>query len=825
MDSLVQRCKQNLKSDKPLTSGLSAKEAQQLRTRYSTFQDQLDDNGFIISSNVVLKSLKTPRPYLHMMASSHFRERDQWGSFWDQHRGGFSCVDSILAGKMTSHQDPNYVPTSPASQDVRDFYVHEDGKSWPMFPVAGYEDSKYKNFACTEGLDQFEIQSTSWNIHAQLRVCVHKDQPLEVWKVTLTNSGKAKRSFEWFLRLRINLDSYPAYYFDPRVVCEGLLEEKSLVFISHDKNNKHPRSIFLTSYPSFNGYDMMEESFDDKGLRSPIPIAVQNGRCFNSFGQQPYSGLIAAAQFHAELKAGQTKSWAIAFGKCPQEKAKRKIFLRKIQKEIPRKPEGCFKDITSIWESKVLANAIQTPDQQLNRYFNVWSKYQARGQSRFIRGLDKVGYRDIIQDLLGITDFEPSYVRSQLVKALHYQFPNGTAVRQYEKFAGGGHDLRMYQDSPVWIPDTLIRYLKETGDFALLSEKVPYLDPKTLQPNPALKATVYEHACRAVKNLYEKPGFHGLCSIGYGDWNDAISAIGGNKGVSVWLSCACVYASNLMVELAEFMGKEKDQKDFLKIAKEMTLRINRNGWDGAWYVYALNQRGVPIGSRKNPEGKIHLNVNTWSLFTGVAEAGHRSEKVWKAIQKLATPVGHQLLKPSYTVKSRNEVGRIADQLPGMFENGSIYTHGEAFYLYALACDNQPDRWYEEIMKTLPSNLVPDLSTSAPHQQSNFFVGPDHPIYGTNLYSNFTGSLAWYRRSIEKIIGVIPEFDGLRIAPMPPRAWNSYRVTRMFRGRRFDITFRRGKENSIKLNGKECGNLIQTEKLEKGKRYKVEVRFE
>lgn len=470
------------------------------------------------------------------------------------------------------------------------------------------------------------------------------------------------------------------------------------------------------------------------------------------------------------------------------------------------------------------ANAIQTPDESLNRYFNVWSKHQARNQSRFVRALDKVGYRDILQDLLGICDFEAPYVRRQLATALRYQFPDGRAVRQYEKFLGSGHDLRLYADSPSWIPDLLVRYLKETGDFAFLDESVPFLDPQGLQPNESDTGSVYEHACRAVRSLASHTGFHGLCAIGYGDWNDAISAIGGEKGVSVWLSCACVYAARLMAELAGHLGRNADSTEFRQIADAMTRRINDHAWDGQWYIYAINGQGVPIGSRSSAEGKIHLNVNAWALFTGVAAAGGRHKQVWDAIEQLATPFGHMLLAPPYALASRPLVGRIADQLPGMFENGSIYTHGESFYLYALVCAGRTDRWYEGIARTLPSNLVPDLSTAPPHQQSNFFVGPAHAAYGTNLFSNFTGSLAWYRRGIERVVGLVPEFDGLRIDPRPPRGWDRCRVMRTFRGSRLLVDFAPGDKLGVELDGRPCPALIPAGALTPGAPHRIEVTY-
>jgi len=827
LDELLRRHRAFLRGEaEPLTE----EQLESLRRRYARFEDRFDDDGILVDSEVIVHRPGTPRPLLHLMASGHFEPFGQWGSFWDQHGGGFSCVDSVLAGRMTSHLDTNYVPTAPAPQDVRQFYVHEGGAAWPMFPLAGHEEGRYRGWACTLGTDLYGLQCEREGIFAVLFVFVHPTLPLEVWELSLINGSERPRKLSWFFRLNVNVDSYPFRYFVPRVVCEGLLEDGAMVFLNHDQGNRHPRAAFLATAEPLDGYDMMAEVFDGGAGRAPIPAAVARGRCFDSLGRQPYAGLIAAGQFDVELPPAPQPCgrWSLAFGQCPTDPAERRDFFRRVRDEVLRdRGSAALHELGAGWRRKVRRQAIRTPDRKLDRYFNVWNRYQARNQARFVRALDKVGYRDILQDLLGVCDTEPELVRRQLTIALRYQHTDGRAVRQYERFPGGGHDLRSYQDSPVWIPDVLGRYLRETGDRAFLDERVPFLDPHTLQPSETETGTVYDHACRAVRNLFERTGHHGLCRIGYGDWNDALSRIGGEFGVSVWLSCAFVYACGKMAGIADWIGGDEDAAGFREVAATMTRRINDHAWDpGApgWYIYAIDDGGQPIGSHACAEGRIHLNVNTWALFTGVAAAAGREEQVWEALADLDTPFGHVLLKPPYTRASRDAVGRIADQLPGMFENGSIYTHGEAFYLFALVCAGRNDEWYAALCKTLPENQLPDVSAGPPHQQSNFFVGPDHPRYGENLFSNFTGSNAWYRRSIERVCGVIPELDGLRLAPQPPSHWDAYRVVRRFRGCDLDVRFRRGNAFAVTIAGRAHAPLISAEELARAERMEVDVTY-
>lgn len=824
MKQVLNQIRENLKAGKELNEGIAGGDWQKILDHYSHFNDTTDVDGYLVASEVEIDNPITPRPLVHLMASNHSEEFGFWGSFWDQFGGGFCCLDSVMAGQMSVHHDTNYVPTSPQLQDCRRFFVYEDGDSWPMLPIPYHQSSQYKDTICRQGLDSITFESQCRKLVSKLDVCVHPTRPLELWTIQITNVSDKKRQFRWFSSLNVNIDSYPFYYFVPRVVCDGLYEDGAMVFVNHDKNNKHPRSSFFVSSPDFDRFDMMAEAFNGIAARGPLPKAVQEGRCANSLGQQPYDGLIAASQFDAVLEPGETKQWTCAYGWCPYDKDERVSYIEDIKSDVLAKQTAVKTKINSRWSEKTTALMAKTPSRELDRYFNVWSKYQVRNQSRFCAALDKIGYRDMLQNLMGICDCDLEYVRRSIIRLLGYQLANGQAVRQYEKMPDTGNDMRMFMDSSSWIPDTLVSYLKESGDFGLLDEQVPYFDMTTLKPNESNCGSVYQHALRAVRSLADNTGFHGLCRIGYGDWNDALSGIGGEKGVSVWLSCACVHAAGIMVKLAEYLKKDDDANQMRKIAEAMTMRINDHAWDGQWYIYAINGEGKPIGSKQNDEGKIHLNVNTWALFTGVARAAGRESEVLNAIEKLATPLGHRLLAPPYTGISRDDVGRIADQKPGLIENGSIYSHGEAFYLYALIAARKGTKCFEELMRSIPSNLIQDISTGPRHQQANFTVGPDHPSYGAQFFSNFTGSVPWYRKVIERMLGVYADFDSLIIAPAIPQDWQEYEICKTWRGRKIRVHFRRAdvSENRVVMNGSDFGKAIPLASLSKDKENYIEV---
>ncbi|MBN2289684.1 MAG: hypothetical protein JXQ83_10165 [Candidatus Glassbacteria bacterium] len=799
LDSLVSRAEQALREGKAVAEVLSGAELESLRSRYSRFDDERDEEGYLVGSRLLVAKVATPRPYLHLIGNNHSREHGVYSSFWDQSGAGFSCLDTVLAGPVTSHKDTSYVPTVPRSTDHRHFYLREEpgpggdaADIWHVFPQRGREEEEYDNFLCEQGLGTVRLSAGRNRVEAGLLVYVPVDDPLEVWRITLTNRAEYSRRLKLFLWLNWGLESYPSYYFDPRVVGQGRRYEElnALVALNRDQNNKHPRTGFLMSSEPFDGFDMSGEDFTGGGYARIYPRAVEQGRCRGSLGVQPYQGLIAAMQLNLELGASQTRTLDFLLGVTDPDETKGRVHLEGLRRVYFREGgvEEALAELKRSWGRMIGRHLVKTPDAEIDGFFNVWSKYQAKNTARLTRALDKVGYRDVLQDLMGINSFNPGYTAVMLPATMHYQLADGRAIRQFAKYKDAPHDLRMYMDSSSWIADTLVDYVKETGDESILDREEGFFDQETGRVDEQNKASLYEHTLRSLKGLYQHRGLHGLCKIGHGDWNDSLDSVGkGGDGVSVWLSMALVYAAYKFRELT-LRRKDLESTQLMDLViGEMTGNINEHAWDGGHYVYAFMPDGTPVGSSLNPEGKIHLNVNTWSLFNGVAEKAGRVDQVLEAVAGLETPLGYLLLSPAYTVRSK-QVGRIADIIPGQFENASIYSHGQAFAAYAMAVLGKGDKALLDVKKILPSHTLPDISTGPPNQLSNYTVGVEHEQFGRNFYNNFCGALAWMRKTLDRMCGVLANFDSLVIDPCIPSCWKSFEVIKVFRGSRVKVRF-------------------------------------
>jgi cellobiose phosphorylase len=817
LDRLVAKAKRNLAQGRSPRHGFTAAQAEALASRYSHYQDTRDQHGFLTDSALLLHRPDTPRPWLHLLCSAHDRETGIAGSFWDATGLGFLCYDSVLAGPVTSHKDSSYVPTSPRSTDVRQFFLREQpsrgpARIWHMLPQVGRQAEQYSGYSCRYGVGWVHIEAARNDLHARLRVFVPVDDPCELWTITLTNRSARQRKLQLFARVNWGLESHPAYYFDPRCTSLGdhLKDLRAIVALNRHQANALPRTGFMTSSAAFQGFDLSGEEFTGGGHFRAFPRAVEEGKCRHSLGLQPYLGLVGALQFDLALPARSSRTLHIMVGRTEREPDRYRRHLTELRQRFfsARGVEKEFARLQQCWRRMLGRVSLRSPDEEVDRLYNIWLKYQQHNTARFIRALDQIGYRDVLQDLMGICSFNPEYVRNHLPTVLNYQLADGRAIRQFFRYpnTNAPNDERMYADSPVWIADTLVSYLEETGDFDLPQQQVGFYDLATHRQDNRVRKSVYEHALLALQGLFARRGQRGLCLIGHGDWNDAMDGLSKRgEGVSTWVSVALVFASQRLLCLARHLNDQPAAQRLTNIIETMTRAVNEHAWDGDHYVFGFNDDGLAIGSQASEEGRLHTVTNTWTLFTGIAAAAGREEQVLRALlTRVWTPIGLATVDIPYTLKSRELAGRIADMVPGQFENGAVYTHGHSFLLYALAVMGRGDDLYQQLKLSLPGNTFPDIATGPPHQQSNFAVGPSHPNHGMNLYSNFTGSANWYLKTIDRMIGVLPELDGLRIKPTAPSAWREYELRKQFRGRdlhcRFHHTSGRSQVSSVSVDG-------------------------
>mgnify|MGYP001573698652 FL=1 len=346
-----------------------------------------------------------------------------------------------------------------------------------------------------------------------------------------------------------------------------------------------------------------------------------------------------------------------------------------------------------------------------------------------------------------------------------------------------------HTDHCVWLPICLSAYLDETNDYGILSEMVPFVKGTEL-------ASVSEHITRAMHWLINDRDKRGLNFIKQGDWCDPMNMVGyKGKGVSGWLTMACAYAFMIWADICEKSGQPSISKEFTLEAHKTNIVINKYLWDGEWFARGITDDNVIFGISKDKEGRIYLNPLGWSILCGAAD-DIKQTKIIKAVSaQLENPFGVEKLAPAYT-SMREDVGRLTQKFPGTAENGAVYNHAAAFYIYALYSIGKKDNAYHLLRKMIPG---PDPKDIIRRGQLPVFI----PNYYRGAYRQFprtagrsshlfnTGTVTWfYRCLIDGLFGLQGSKTGLCVNPQLPSYWNEVTVIRTFRGAKLHVNIKR-----------------------------------
>jgi cellobiose phosphorylase len=482
-----------------------------------------------------------------------------------------------------------------------------------------------------------------------------------------------------------------------------------------------------------------------------------------------------------------------------------------------------FDELRAYWDGILGVYQVQTPDDDTNRMVNIWNAYQcmvtfnmSRSASFFESGIGRgLGFRDSNQDLLGFVHQAPERARQRILDLTATQLESGGAYHQYQPLTKRGNDAvgGGFNDDPLWLILAVTAYLKETGDWPILDEEVPY------ENQPGTETPLYEHLQRSLQFTLDRLGPHGLPLIGRADWNDCLNlnifsetpgqsfqtaplAKDGTVAESVLIAGLFVLAAEELAALADQRGLTDDAAIYRQEAEEMEATIWEHGWDGAWFLRAYDAFGDPIGSEACEEGKIFVEPQGLCVMAGLGLRDGCAERALDAVKaRLATEHGVLLQQPAYS-DYEVRLGEISSYPPGFKENASIFCHTNPWIMIAEARAGRPDRAYDYYRRINPSarESISEIHRCEPYVYAQTIAGRDTPKHGEAKNSWLTGTAAWnYVAITQWILGIRPTYEGLEIAPMIPESWEGFTAKRVFRGVTYHIQVtREGEGNEISL---------------------------
>lgn len=711
-----------------------------------------------------------------------------------------------------------YVPRY--DESGRYLYVHDDdsGSFWSVgyVPVRARLD----RFECRHGLGWTTLVGEKRQIETSMTVFVPVDEPVELWRIAVTNKSRSRRNVTLFPFLDWTIEDVPQHV-DELVYAatsDGRYEKstRSLVYARRNASKFNFLYGFMMSDRAPNGWDTNRASFVGAGRTLANPRAVEQGRCSNTPSYAEVS--VTAMNLRLNLKPGETVHLNIMAGKT-ESAAERRRWRRKFFENggVDRALE-LVKDYWWVVQNQV---EIQTPDGMLNTYVNKWllKHVGVMAGTPAVRMLN-IGFRNYIQDAMGVLFINPSDARRHIVKSMHCQLASGDCPISWS--AGGmPHGKPRHVDTKVWLVLAACSYIEQTGDFSILKEKAPFLDDKR-------QTTLLDRIHLVIRKCWKDRGMHGLSLIGHGDWNDNLTGMGREgKGVSVWMSEAVLWAIQKVAQLLEQTGDKAGVARLTKMATQMSGAINKHAWDGDRYIMGYTDHGRIVGGRKSPQVQMFVLPQSWAILSGAANAA-RCRKVVSSVKRfLSSEYGPLISNRSFSKKDES-VGSITFLARGMSENGPVYSHAAAFMLCAYAEAGAGDLLYRDLMRLLPFTHDPAKTLAEPFVVSNFYRPAVVPRkHGATHRSWTTSTPNWLIKAVvEGMLGFKVEYGEIIFDPCIPRKWQKCRIKRNVRGVSFDVRIENpdGVEHGVRevwLEGERfAGNRVPFP--ESGKFFNVKV---
>ena len=772
----------------------------------------------------VITTPRTPYPWINYLGTQGFF------SLISNTAGGYSFYKDARLRRITRYRYNNV----PIDMGGRYFYINDNGTIWNpgWSPVKTELDS----YECRHGMGYTVITGKKNDLKAEVTFFVPQDYDGEVQQVVLTNEGKSDKTFKfWSFAEWCLWDAQDDSNNFQRNFSTGRVEIKdSVIYHKTEYRDRRNHYAFYSVNDKIDGYDTDRDSFIGLYNGFSDPQAVTEGKAYNSFadGWAP----IASHYKEITLKAGETKTLVFVLGyvEMPQDqkfeadgKTINKVkALEMIEKfNTPEKFAAGMKDLKAYWDKLLGILTVDTPEDKVNRMVNIWNQYQcmvtfnlSRSASYFESGIGRgMGFRDSNQDILGFVHQIPDRAKERIIDIASTQFPDGGCYHQYSPLTKKGNaDIGGdFSDDPLWLILSVSAYIKESGDWSILDEMVPY-------DNDMSKAqTMLEHLKVSFYRIVNNLGPHGLPLAMRADWNDCINlscfsdtpgesfqtytnpkfkAEGGYSKVaeSVFVAALFTFTGPNYVSILNHVGKKDEAAKAQAEIDKMKKVMMESAWDGNWFIRAYDANGEKMGSKDCEESKIFIEPQGFAIMSDIDKDA--TEKTLKAIdENLNCEFGLVLNYPAFT-KYHVQYGEISTYPQGYKENGGIFTHNNAWIICAAAYAGKGDQAFKYYSEIAPSYTeeTSDIHKTEPYvygqmiggKEAGSDIGNGGKNYGQGKNSWLTGTAAWNMVAISQyILGIQPDFDGLKVDPSIPSSWDGFTATRLFRGAKYNITIK------------------------------------
>jgi len=769
----------------------------------------------------VINKPDTPAPWANYLGSPAY------GAIISNNAGGYSFVKSGAAGRLIRYR------FNEQDRPGRYIYLRDDDEAdyWSAsWQPVGKPLDKYKSI-CRHGTGYTQIEADYKDIHSEALYYVPHNADYEVWRVKISNKGSKTRKISVFGFVEFTCESFyeqdqvnlqytqfiTRTYFKEKFILQTI-NENCLNAVNESRVETRFFGLAGAKVASYCG-DRAKflGNYHDYGN----PLSVENGKLDGTlnYNLNPCGALHTVI----ELAAGKEAEFVFLLGQKREAPAKELIARYEDKTVVDRE----IAELKKYWHQKLDNLKVTTPDDNFNNMINTWNAYQcfitfvwSRAASLTYCGQrNGYGYRDTVQDIQGIIHLDPDMALEKIKFMISAQISHGGALPLVKYDHNPGHEDKPEDESyrkstghpsyraddALWLFPTVWKYIAETGNTALLDEVIPYADNG--------EDSLFNHLIKAIEFSLDHLGIHGLPAGLHADWNDCLRL--GANGVSVFVALQLYYAFEIMIRFAKFKKNTAVETRMLVLKNSFGKTIEERCWDKDRFIRGITENDQIVGKGGDPEASMWLNPQSWAVISTYADEA-RGKAVLDLVHKeLNTKYGARLMAPSYVRHAFD--GALALLFnPSTKENGGIFLQTQGWIVLAEALLGRGNRAVEYYLESCPAaqNEIADIRLMEPYVYSQFTESTDSPFEGRSHVHWLTGTASTVMvGSVEGILGLRPDIDGLRLSPAIPSSWKSFTMEKVFRGKKLNIKVNNagGNESGCKkltVNGETMeGNYI------------------
>lgn len=755
----------------------------------------------------VITTPHTPYPWINYLGSQDFF------GLVSHTAGGYCFYRDAKMRRLTRYRYNNI----PVDDGGRYFSINDGGDVWS--PSYRPYKTELDRFETRHGMGYTRITGERGGLEASVLLFVPVDVNAEIHQVTLTNTSDEDKNVQLFSFIEFclwNAEDDQTNYQRNLNIGEVEVEDGAIYHKTEYRERRDHYAVYGVNAP-IAGFDTDRDAYLGYGNRFDEAAVPHAGKATNSLASGWYP--IGSHQLDVALEPGESKQFTFVLGylenpvdekwEAPgvvNKTGGRELLARFATNEAT---DAEFARLNEYWDNLLGSYTVESGDDKLNRMVNIWNQYQcmvtynmSRSASYFETGIGRgMGFRDSNQDLLGFVHLVPERARERIIDIASTQFEDGSAYHQYQPLTKRGNNAigSGFNDDPLWLIAGVAAYIKETGDFAILDESVPF-------DNDESKATsLMDHLKRSFDHPLNNMGPHGLPLIGRADWNDCLNLNcfsttpgesfqttenqAGGVAESVFIAGMFCAIGPDYAALARRRGDEAEAARAEQAVAAMKQAVLDHGWDGAWFRRAYDYYGNVVGGEENAEAKIWIEPQGYCIMGGIGvEDGKAIQALDSVRERLNTPHGIVLLNPAFT-EYHVELGEVSSYPPGYKENAGIFCHNNPWIIIAETIVGRNEHAWEYYKQITPAyrEEISEVHRLEPYVYAQMIAGKDAQRHGEAKNSWLTGTASWNFVTVSQyLLGVRPDYDGLVVDPCIGAEVNEFTVRRQVRGATYVI---------------------------------------